>query len=71
MSKYITVTPAYGRVLNSQKEVKEYYESGKDFRVLSVFASGTFLNKEDVERSDSGIKLEVRYGKNGKKAMII
>lgn len=71
MSKYITVTPAYGRVLNSQKEVKEYFESGKDFQTQGIFDIGRYVNKQDLEFYGNDIKLHVRYGKRDEKVMII
>lgn len=34
--KTISLIPAYGRDYNSKKEVKEAYDSGKDFRIMDI-----------------------------------
>ena len=70
MSKWIAVEPAYGVKLNSVKAVKEHFDSGKDFRILDAFTSGSYINKRDVEGLGN-VKLEVRYGKNGEKVMVL
>lgn len=69
---YLTVRPAYGVQLNSQQAILDHYADNKDFEILSVhYKGGRYLNKEDVERQDEKIRLEVRYGKYGSKVMII
>ena len=70
MEKYITVRPAYGVKLNSQKAVREHFEADKDFEVMDVFyAGGRYVNKADAEKY--GLKLEIRYGKNGEKVTVL
>ena len=36
MPEYITVKPAYGKELNSEKDVLQHYLDGKDFMILSL-----------------------------------
>lgn len=66
----VVVAPAYGRILNSRKAVREHYEAGKDFVVLDLFHEpGRYLNREEVERY--GLTLQVRYGKRGEKVCVL
>ena len=52
----ITLVPAYGRDYASQKDVREDWEAGKDFRV----AGGPYINKQDAV--DGGIRtVNIRY----------
>ena len=70
MEKYITVRPAYGVKLNSQKAVREHFEADKDFEVMDVFyAGGRYVNKADAEKF--GLKLEVRYGYQYTRSVIL
>jgi len=67
---HIPVKAAYGRELTSQKEVLKYYEEDKDFEVLSLFHNpGSKVNKTDAERE--GVSLEIRYGKDGSKVLVV
>lgn len=71
MPKYISCQPAYGVNLNSQKDVIEHYNAGKDFMVLSMFHNpGSYISKKEVE-SAGDVVLEVRYGKNLTKVYMI
>lgn len=60
----ITVIPAYGRDYRSQKEVKQAWEEGKDFMIVTLFGGnyGRYVNKE---YAPSG-PIFVRYSKNRK-----
>ena len=70
MSNYIVCRPLQTG-LNAQKAVREYYVAGKDFIILSVVhGPGRHISKAEVEK-DSTIKLEVRYGRNGEKVMML
>lgn len=65
----MNVTPAYGRTLMTQKSVKESWNKGEDFMILSLFhGSGRYINKED---KPSSWKLQVRYGKSGERVMVL
>ena len=65
---YIVVEPAFAdSTLNSQKAVREHWNANKDFRVLSIGSSG-YVAKRDLPPD---WKMEVRYGKNGTKVMIL
>ena len=71
MSNYIVCKPFYAKPLNSQKAVREFYNEGHDFIILSVVhGPGRHISKREVER-DPSIKLEVRYGRNDEKVTIL
>lgn len=70
-SNYIVCKPFSTKGLNSQKTVREHYEAGHDFIILSVVhGPGRHISKREVE-NDPSIKLEVRYGRNLEKVMIL
>ena len=72
MPEYITVKAAYGKELNSEKEVLQHYLEGKDFMVLSLYhGAGSYLNILDCERAQKPISLEVRFGKKSQKVTIL
>ena len=72
MTDYICVQPAYGVKLNSMKAVECHYAADKDFMILSVVhGAGRYINRSNVEQAKGRIKLEIRYGKDGRKAMIL
>lgn len=72
MPEYITVKPAYGKELNSEKEVLQHYLDGKDFMILSLHhGAGSYLNILDCERAKKPISLEVRFGKKSQKVTIL
>ena len=65
MNQTLEVVPAYGRDYKSQKEVKADWEANMDFQIVSAFAYGRYINKQDAEREpDTGII--VRYAKLAK-----
>ena len=69
-TNYIVCKP-FGKGMNAQKVVREHYEAGKDFIILSVVhGAGRHISKSEVEK-DPSIKLEVRYGRNDEKVMIL
>jgi hypothetical protein len=47
---HLVLTPAYDRDYKSAAEVREAWESGKDFEVASIYHMGQKINKEDAER---------------------
>lgn len=72
MPEFITVKAAYGKELNSEKEVLQHYLDGKDFMVLSLHhGAGSYLNRIDCERASKPISLEVRFGKKSQKVTIL
>ena len=72
MTEYITVKPAYGKELLSEKEVLQHYIDGKDFMILSLHhGAGSYLNILDCERAKKPISLEVRFGKKSQKVTIL
>lgn len=68
MTTYISVAPAYGRTYKTQAEVRAGFNAGHDFRILDPFVRGSYVNKSDLP---AGSKLDVHYGKNGSKRLII
>ena len=59
---FITVTPAYGAVCKSVKDVMAHWNANKDFEILSVVhGAGRMVNKQDAPK---GCTLEVRYTGN-------
>ena len=69
-TNYIVVRP-FGKGLNAQKAVREYFNAGKDFIILSVVhGAGRHISKAEVDK-DPSIKLEVRYGRAGEKGIIL
>jgi hypothetical protein len=72
MPEFITVKAAYGKELNSEKEVLQHYLDGKDFMILSLHhGAGSYLNILDCERAKKPISLEVRFGKKSQKVTIL
>ena len=72
MPEYITVKAAYGKELNSEKEVLQHYLDGKDFMILSLHhGAGSYLNVLDCERAKKPISLEVRFGKKSQKVTLL
>ena len=68
---YVVCKPFSDKMLNSQKAVREFYDNGKDFIILSVVHGvGRHISKHEVEK-DNTICLEVRYGKDGMKVMLL
>ena len=72
MPEFITVKAAYGKELNSEKEVLQHYLDGKDFMILSLHhGAGSYLNCIDCERAKKPISLEVRFGKKSQKVTLL
>ena len=72
MPEYIVVKPAYGKELNSEKEVIQHYLEGKDFMILSLsHGAGSYLNIMDCERASKPISLQVRFGKKSQKVTLL
>ena len=60
MSTYTTVTPAYGADYKNQKEVKEAWDAGKDFRDARTLQ---YCSKRDFENEGPDVHVSVRYSK--------
>lgn len=59
---HMTLTPAYGRDYKSQREVKNAFESGKDFEIASVGPDlGRYTSIRDFQRGD---RVTLRYKAN-------
>ena len=66
---HLVVKAAYGKLLLTKKDVLSHLQEGKDFQILSPFSSGTYCSKTEIIRFC--LTLEVRYGKNLSKLIII
>ena len=74
MPEFITVKAAYGKELNSEKEVLQHYLDGKDFMIISLHhGAGSYLNKQNCENTNlkKPISLEVRFGKKSQKVTLL
>lgn len=72
MTEYITVIPAYGADYKSQKAVREAWDSGKDFQIVSVNSPDymRYMNKAQAFVPGKSIGWEIRYS-NQTKVLII
>jgi hypothetical protein len=60
MSKYVTVSPAYGRDYRSARAAQEDWLDGKDFMVETVGPDmGRMINIPQAE--ETGLKIMIRY----------
>jgi hypothetical protein len=55
---YLEVGPAYGRDYKSQAKVREAFESGKDFEMLSFEYGGKYCSIRDFA---PGVTVNLRY----------
>lgn len=56
----VSVSPAYGRNYKTQQEAKQAFQAGKDFRVHTMFAAGTYCS---IRSFPKGTFVEIRFGK--------
>jgi len=69
-SGWVVCVPAYGRKLNTIKEIVEHWDADKDFRIVGInTGGGTYVNKRDALKNE--LTLEVRYGKQYEKLHIL
>jgi hypothetical protein len=67
MAEWIDVVPAYGADYKTQKAVKEAWEAGKDFQVVSYGPmGGKYLNNRDARTYAPGAHIMVRYSNRSK-----
>lgn len=61
----ITLVPAYGRDYKSQAAVKADWDANKDFLIQSIGHpyDGSYINKEDAEKTPLVLKYNIRYNK--------
>lgn len=62
-----TLTPAYGRVYTTKREVLADYKADKDF--ISQ-PDGRYINRADIANA-LALHVKVRYGKRLEKVMVI
>ena len=66
MTRYVTVTPAYGRDYKSAKAAKADFNANKDF-ILQDFMSpwdGKYAGKDDLIHSGDYDVVNIRYKRN-------
>lgn len=67
---WLVCVPAYGRQLNTIKEIEEHWNADKDFRIVSIYnGGGTYVNRRDAIEHE--LVVEVRYGKQLEKMHIL
>lgn len=59
LPKEVTVVPAYGRTYTGVDQVVKAWRQGRDFIIVGLQGSGTYINKEDADRF--GVSVRVRY----------
>lgn len=65
---YHTLTPAYGAIYTTKREVVDAWVGNKDFRLATT---GQYLNRTDANKHLPGDSFEIRYGKNLEKVVIL
>ena len=65
---YHTLTPAYGAVYTTKREVVDAWVGNKDFRLT---ATGQYLNRSGAQKYLPGDSFEIRYGKSLEKVVIL
>ena len=65
---YHTLTPAYGKVYTTKREVVDAWVGNKDFRHV---VTGQYLNRSGANHYLPGDSFEIRYGKNLEKVVIL
>lgn len=65
----ISLVPAYGRDYNSKKEVKEAFNSGKDFRIMDISNAhdGRYASQPELTEYR---QVRIRYSKLRKVCII-
>lgn len=58
---YTTLTPAYGKVFTTKREVVDAWVGNMDFRLATT---GQYLNRTEAHKYLPGDLFEIRYGKN-------
>ena len=68
MTTYHVLTPAYGAVYTTKRQVVDAWVGNKDFRVATT---GQCLNRTDAAHYLPGDFFQIRYGKNLEKVVIL
>ncbi len=58
MTRYVTVTPAYGRDYTSQAKVRQAWADGLDF-LVNDFALSGYITKDEAAKA--GLTINLRY----------
>ena len=65
---YHTLTPAYGKVYTTKREVVDAWVGNTDFRLATT---GQYLTRSEAKKYLPGDSFEIRYGKNLEKVVIL
>lgn len=65
---YHTLTPAYGAVYTTKREVVDAWVGNKDFRLVTT---GQYLTKTEANKHLPGDSFEIRYGRRLEKVVIL
>ena len=63
---YHTLTPAYGKVYTTKREVVDAWVGNTDFRLATT---GQYLTRSEAKKYLPGDSFEIRYGKNLEKVV--
>lgn len=66
--KYHTLTPAYGAIYTTKREVVKAWVRNKDFRLATT---GQYLNRSEANHYLPGDSFEIRYGLRLEKVVIL
>ena len=68
MTTYHVLTPAYGAIYTTKRQVVDAWVGNKDFRIATT---GQYLNRTDAANHLPGDFFQIRYGKNLEKVVIL
>ena len=68
MTTYHVLTPAYGAVYTTKRQVVDAWVGNKDFQVA---ITGQYLTREEAAHYLPGDFFQIRYGKNLEKVVIL
>ena len=68
MTTYHVLTPAYGAVYTTKRQVVDAWAGNKDFQDAKT---GRYLNRTDATHYLPGDFFQIRYGKNQEKVVIL
>lgn len=68
MKTYHVLTPAYGVIYTTKREVVDAWVGNKDFRDAET---RRYLNRADANKYLPGDSFEIRYGKHQEKVVIL
>jgi hypothetical protein len=63
MTKWLTLTPAYGRDYKDEKQVLDHWLKGKDFLISDISCrwNGSYINVEDAKNNEPNTIFKIRF----------